>query len=68
MLSHQLGDRVEHDTTSQQIAVAAIMPSAWLRGIVDLGRMRRLSDVLDHVSAGYLPVLDAELIPHGARE
>jgi len=63
-----MGGRVQLDATPQQIAVAAITPGAWLRAIVDLGRMRRLSDVLNHVAAGYLPVLDAELMPHGARE
>jgi hypothetical protein len=44
------------------------MPGAWLRGVVELGRMRRLSDVLNQAAASYLPVHDAELMPSGARE
>jgi hypothetical protein len=59
---------VQQDPLPQQVAVAAILPNAWLRGVVDLGRMRRLSDVLNHVAAGYLPVVDGELMPSGARE
>lgn len=59
---------MQHDPAPQPIVVAAIMPGAWLRGVVDLGRMRRLSDVLNQVAASYLPVLDAELMPSGARE
>jgi len=59
---------VPEDSAPQQLAVAAIMPDAWLRGVVDLGRMRRLSDVLNHVAVSYLPVLDAQLLPSGARE
>ena len=59
---------MQPETPSQPVAVAAILPGAWLRGGVDLGRQRRLSDVLNHVAASYLPVVDAELMPSGARE
>lgn len=59
---------MQQEPEPRSVAVAAIMPGAWLRGIVELGRLRRLSDVLNHVAASYVPVLDAELMPSGARE
>ena len=52
----------------ERVAVAACTAHAWVRGVVEVPRPRRLSDLLNQAAAQFLPVLDGELLPNGATE
>jgi hypothetical protein len=49
------------------VAVTACTARAWVRGVVELGRLRRLSELVNQAAAGYLIVLDGEILPTGAQ-
>jgi hypothetical protein len=53
---------------SGPVAIAACTPHAWVRGIVELGRIRRLSDLLNHAGTTHLTLVDGEVLPFGSRE
>ncbi len=53
---------------TERVAVTACTPYAWVRGVVELGRMRRVSELLNSSAVGYLPLLDGEVLPLAARE
>jgi hypothetical protein len=53
---------------SELVAIAACTPHAWVRGIVELGRIRRLSDLLNHPGTTHFTLVDGEVLPFGARE
>ena len=55
-------------TESEPVAIAACTLHAWVRGIVELGRIRRLSDLLNHAGTTHLTLVDGEVLPFGSRE
>lgn len=49
-------------------AVNSCTSSGWVRGLVELGRYRRLSDLLNNAAAPYLVLRDGQVLPFGAAQ
>jgi hypothetical protein len=59
---------LEEPAELNRLAVTLCTANAWVRGVVHLGRLRRLSEVLNHPALDYVPVHDGEFMPFGARD
>lgn len=49
------------------IGISACTVHGWVRGLVDLGRYQRLTDLLNNAAAVYLVLHSGQVLPHGTQ-